>query len=110
MIGPRSDMKVVFKVFVGLLGGGGGLPAAAGPCHPLGPIRLIIPVEAGSSTIDTIPRALAQPLSAALGQPMVMDNRAGASGQIGSAIAAKSAPDGYRSEERRVGNECRYRW
>jgi tripartite-type tricarboxylate transporter receptor subunit TctC len=88
-------MKVVFKVFAGLLGGAAALQAASAQSYPVRPIRLIIPVEAGSSTIDTIPRALAQPLSAALGQPMVMDNRAGASGQIGSAIAAKSAPDGY---------------
>jgi tripartite-type tricarboxylate transporter receptor subunit TctC len=95
MIGPRSGMKVVCKVFVGLLCGAVALQAASAQSYPVRPIRLIIPVEAGSSTIDTIPRALAQPLSAALGQPMVMDNRPGASGQIGTTIAARSAPDGY---------------
>jgi len=74
------------------------LVAASVACaqsYPERPIRLIIPVQAGSSTNDTIPRAVGQRLAAALGQPVVMDNRVGASGQIGTELAAKSPPDGY---------------
>ena len=88
-------MKVNLTVFVGLLCGVVALPVASAQRYPNKPIRLIIPVQAGSSMNDTIPRALGQRLSAVLGQPMVMDNRPGASGQIGTEMVAKSAPDGY---------------
>lgn len=88
-------MNVNFTVYVGLLCGVVALRAASAQPYPVRPIRLIIPVQAGSSTNDTIPRAFAQRLAAALGQPVVMDNRVGASGQIGTELAAKSASDGY---------------
>lgn len=88
-------MKLMFAVVVGSLCGVAALQVASAQSYPVKPIRLIIPVQAGSSMNDTIPRALAQRLSAALGQPMVMDNRPGASGQIGTEMVAKSAPDGY---------------
>jgi tripartite-type tricarboxylate transporter receptor subunit TctC len=68
---------------------------ASAQTYPERPIRLIIPVQAGSSTNDTIPRAVGQRLAAALGQPVVMDNRVGASGQIGTELAVNSPPDGY---------------
>ena len=65
------------------------------PPYPSRPIRLIIPVQPGSSTNDSIPRAFAKHLSVAVGQTVVTDNRPGASGQIASETVAKSAPDGY---------------
>lgn len=68
---------------------------ASAQTYPERPIRLIIPVQAGSSTNDTIPRAVGQRLATALGQPVVMDNRVGASGQIGTELAVNSPPDGY---------------
>jgi tripartite-type tricarboxylate transporter receptor subunit TctC len=68
---------------------------ASAQTYPDRPIRLIIPVQAGLSTNDTIPRAVGQKLAAALGQPVVMDNRVGASGQIGTRAAATSPADGY---------------
>jgi tripartite-type tricarboxylate transporter receptor subunit TctC len=58
------------------------------------PIRLIVPFPAGSST-DIISRILAQRLGARLGQQVVIDNRVGASGNIGADAVAKAAPDGH---------------
>ena len=61
---------------------------------PSKPIRAIVPFGAGS-TIDVIGRLVLDPLSAALGQPIVVENRGGAGGSIGSAVVAKAEPDGY---------------
>ena len=68
---------------------------AAAQSYPVRPVRLIIPFAAGSSSNDILGRALAQKLGDALGQQVVVDNRAGAGGNLGSEIAAKSPPDGY---------------
>lgn len=62
--------------------------------YPTRPIRMIIPSGAGGIT-DIIGRAIAPKLADSLGQQLVIDNRPGASGILGSAIVAKSAPDGY---------------
>ena len=61
---------------------------------PAKPIRAVVPFGPGS-TIDIIGRIVLEPLSAALGQPIVVDNRGGAGGSIGTAAVAKSEPDGY---------------
>jgi tripartite-type tricarboxylate transporter receptor subunit TctC len=61
---------------------------------PSKPIRAIVPFGPGS-TIDLIGRIVLDPLSAALGQPIVVENRGGAGGSIGSAAVAKADPDGY---------------
>ena len=61
---------------------------------PAKPIRFIVPFPPGGPT-DTHTRWAAQQLYAALGQPVVVENRAGAGGVIGTAAAAKAAPDGY---------------
>jgi tripartite-type tricarboxylate transporter receptor subunit TctC len=62
--------------------------------YPSRPIRLIVPFAAGGG-VDLTARAIAQSLTEAWGQPVVVDNRAGANGTIGVEIAAKSPPDGY---------------
>jgi tripartite-type tricarboxylate transporter receptor subunit TctC len=62
--------------------------------YPNKPIRLIVPFPAGGS-VDVTSRALAQKLSEQLGQPIVVDNRPGAGGNIGMDALAKSAADGY---------------
>ncbi len=61
---------------------------------PTRPIRAIVPFTAGS-TIDIIGRIVLEPLSAALGQPIVVENRGGAGGTIGTALVAKAEPDGH---------------
>ena len=71
----------------------GGVSLAA-EAYPSKPGRLILPFGAGGST-DIIGRVFAQQFSEAWGQPLIVDNRAGAAGTLGSAMAAKAAPDGY---------------
>lgn len=62
--------------------------------YPDRPVSVIVPWAPGGST-DILARILAEPLRASLGQPFVVENRSGASGNIGSAAVARSAPDGY---------------
>ena len=62
--------------------------------YPSKPIRFIVPFPAGGGT-DYVARVVGRQLAAALGQPVVVDNRAGASGIIGAEMVARSAPDGY---------------
>ena len=67
---------------------------AAGQAFPGKPIRLVVPFPPGGA-VDFYARVVQQPLSEALGQTVVIDNRAGASGMVGAELVAKSAPDGY---------------
>ncbi len=67
---------------------------AQGDGWPARPIRLVVNFPPGSSP-DVLARAVSLPLQQALGQPVVVDNRAGASGMIGADLVAKAAPDGY---------------
>ena len=67
---------------------------AAAQDWPRKPLRAIVPVAVGSST-DIVPRLVFEQLSQQLGQPVVVENRAGAGGTIGSALVARSEPDGY---------------
>ncbi|CAN1569278.1 PBP2_Bug27 domain containing protein [Burkholderiaceae bacterium] len=73
---------------------GSPLLAHAQANYPNKPIRLIIAFPAGGST-DIVGRIVAQKLSERLGQPIIVENRGGAGGTIGTDAAAKAAPDGY---------------
>jgi len=67
---------------------------AAAADYPTRPVRIIVPFGAGSAT-DVVARTVGQNLAEALGQAMVIDNRAGANGTIGAELAAKAPKDGY---------------
>ncbi len=67
---------------------------AQGQEFPTKPVRMVIPFTPGSAS-DIVGRLVARKLSEMWGQPVVVDNRAGAGGSIGSAVVTKSAPDGY---------------
>lgn len=62
--------------------------------YPVRPIRIVVPFAPGGN-VDLIARALAQRLPEGLGQQVIVDNRPGASGLVGTHLVAKSAPDGY---------------
>jgi len=72
--------------------------ASAGACaqavYPQHAVKLIVPWPAGGS-VDIAARVIAEQLSVNLGQPVIVDNRPGAAGNIGATMAAQSAPDGY---------------
>src|ERR1051325_1542310 len=94
--------------------------SGAASAYPDQPIKVIVTFPPGGST-DIVIRALQPVVADALRQPLVIENRSGAGGNIGIAAVAQSKPDGYtigvaaagvltvnpRSEERRVGKECR---
>lgn len=84
----KSVMIVLFSILMGLC------HAALAQTYPTKPIRVIVPFPAGES-IDATARLIAQPWMAALGQQIVIDNRGGAGGTIGTELTAKAPPDGY---------------
>src|SRR6185437_11845311 len=68
--------------------------AQSGADYPDKPVRIVVPFPAGSAT-DIVSRLMAQKFSEKLGQQFIVENRPGASGNLGADIIAKSAPDGY---------------
>jgi tripartite-type tricarboxylate transporter receptor subunit TctC len=69
-------------------------PGAIAQTYPTKPVKLVVPFPPGGS-LDTTGRLLAQKLTEAWGQPVVVENKPGAGGNIGADLVAKSAPDGY---------------
>lgn len=92
---PPSAFRLLASAFLLLAGVpfiAGHAPAAE---YPSKPIRLVVPYPPGASTNDILGRAIAIRLAARLGQQVVVDNRSGASGTMGSEMVAKATPDGY---------------
>ena len=69
-------------------------PAFAADAFPTKPVRMVVPFAAGGG-VDLTARILAQKLTERIGQSVIVDNRVGASGIIGTEYVAKSNPDGY---------------
>src|SRR5438067_7315617 len=91
-------IKLPRRKFLAMAAGAAALPAlprvARAQAYPSRPVRLIVAFPAGGSS-DIVARLLGQRLSERLGQPIVIDNRPGAGGNIGTEAVAKAAPDGY---------------
>jgi tripartite-type tricarboxylate transporter receptor subunit TctC len=91
---PFISRRIVLSV-AALAAAAAALPSQSwAQAFPSKPVTLIVPFPAGGTT-DIVARLTAQKLSEAWGQPVIVDNRAGAGGNIGSAMVAKAAPDGY---------------
>lgn len=87
----RRVSQALFSLLIGAATGGA---KAADPGYPSRPINLIVPLAAGSDT-DVIARLLGERLGRVLGQPLVIENKVGAGGQIGTQALAAAKPDGY---------------
>jgi tripartite-type tricarboxylate transporter receptor subunit TctC len=89
----ETSMRILSRLFVGLALFT--LPLSAGAQDfPVKPIKLVVPFPAGGPN-DTIARVIGEKMSQILGQPVVIDNRGGAGGVLGTDLVAKAAPDGY---------------
>ena len=91
---PRTVFRLILFSF-SLFPFAFSLGSVAAADYPSRPIRLVVPYPPGASTNDILGRALAIRLTPALGQQVVVDNRPGASGTMGSELVAKAQPDGY---------------
>lgn len=87
-------LTVICALILSLVPTSGFAQAGKSATYPTRPIRLIVPLTAGGPT-DSLARIIAVPLGEALGQPVIIDNRPGAGGNIGAEMAAKSLADGY---------------
>jgi len=84
----------ISRLLAGLLLALSGASALAQAAYPNRPIKIVVPISPGSAT-DVLVRAVAERMQARLGQPVVIENRAGAGTTIGAAMVAKAEPDGY---------------
>src|SRR5262249_46385055 len=95
---PVDAMRLPRRQFLQLRAGAGALPGVSrfawAQTYPTRPVRLIVTTPAGGSP-DIIARLIGQWLSERLGQPIIVDNRSGANGNIGTEIVVRAPPDGY---------------
>jgi tripartite-type tricarboxylate transporter receptor subunit TctC len=90
----RAPLPTILVAVIGAFIGMASAIAAAAEDYPVRPIRLVVPFPAGGPT-DLVGRMIGQKMAERLGQAVVVDNRAGAGGTIGSEIVAKAPADGY---------------
>src|SRR5262249_57004186 len=95
---PRKDSMSTRRDFLRLAGAALAMPALCSRAHaqscPSKPLRAVVPFTPGS-TIDIVGRIVLEPLSSQLGQTIVVENRGGAGGTIGTAAVARAEPDGH---------------
>jgi tripartite-type tricarboxylate transporter receptor subunit TctC len=87
-------MRFLFNLVAGAVLAAAACGTAAQQAYPSRAVRLIVPLSPGGTT-DIMARTMAQQLAGSLGQQVIVENRAGAGGTVGSDYVAKSAPDGY---------------
>lgn len=99
----KTILTLLTTACLGVLGAGQAIAQDAAASYPKKPIRIIVPFPAGG-TSDVLARMVGQKLNEAWGQPVIVENRAGANGNIGADLVAKSDPDGYTLLLMDVGN------
>src|SRR5262245_10504245 len=87
-------MKHILRAALALVSLAALAGASQAQTYPTGPVRIVVPFAAGGA-IDTVARLIGQHLGEQLRQPVVIENRPGAGGNVGTDAVAKSAPDGY---------------
>jgi tripartite-type tricarboxylate transporter receptor subunit TctC len=88
------EHNMTIKPLIGALALSAVASIALAQAYPQRPIKLVVPFAPGGTT-DIVGRVIADPLGKALGQPVVIENKAGGGGVIGASETAKAAPDGY---------------
>src|SRR5229473_7786818 len=91
---------LTFLLMIGVVGSDAGSALAQG--YPSKPVRIVVPFAAGGS-VDALARVIGNKLSEQINQPVLVENRPGAGGNIGADAVAKSAPDGYTILQNTVG-------
>lgn len=91
---PTTRRALLCTAAAGMLGLAAGPAAAQEAAFPTKPIRFVVPYAPGGTT-DLVARTVGAHMAQTLGQPVIIDNRAGAGGNIGMDAVAKAAPDGY---------------
>ena len=86
--------RLIHGACLAILTGAMSMPAVAQSAWPTKPVRIVVPFAPGGTT-DILARAVAPELTKAFGQPFIVDNRAGAGGNVGADLVAKSPGDGY---------------
>lgn len=107
MLNPTFRRRTL--VVAAALAAAASLPAAAQGAWPNKPVRIVVPFPPGGTT-DILARAVAGELSKSFGQQFVVENKAGAGGNIGADAVAKSAPDGYTLLMGTVGTQSINKW
>ena len=104
-----STRRTVLRAVAAAAVGTSLLPAAFADNYPSKPITIVVPFVAGGTT-DILARVVGQAMSTELGQPVIIDNRAGAGGNIGGLFASRAAADGYTLFMGTVGTHAINEW
>lgn len=99
----KKNALLIASACVALLSNGAAVAQDAATAYPKKPIKIVVPFPAGG-TSDVLARMIGQKLAEAWGQPVIVDNRSGANGNIGADLVAKAEPDGYTLLLMDIGN------